>query len=370
MKLVFSSFPDFSDNSFAILNEVLAQKLKVECYWLLSDTADLPEIFAKGHKYFGDQVNKVHFVRKNSPKGIFHYLTANFIFETHGMFEQFPKLPWQHKINLWHGMPLKKIGRLSGNPIRLKMDLTLSTSPAFDSVISKAFEVVPDKVMKVGLPRNDAFFATKRFDFSELFNNHDSVIAWMPTYRQSDVGDVRTDGVQQEYSIGGLGMPDLLELDRTLVKLHRNLVIKLHPMDVLNESMNQLPEFKRICILTKADFEKLNVEVTDFLAATAGLVTDYSSVYFDYILTSRPIGILQLDEEEYANGRGFVSNEIASNFSGFKIGSLTEFEHFLELNADTTIPDLLSKQTFFDAYDCKGKNSLTLLRKLGLLRFK
>lgn len=368
MKLVFSSFPEFSDNSLMILRSVIQQEIHAKCIWLVNDVKNLPAIKEKANKYIGINTDKIVFVKKNSILGIYHFLTAHFVFETHGMFEQFPLLPWQKKINLWHGMPLKRIGRLSGNPIKLKMDATISTAPIFDEVMATSFEIPTDKIMKIGQPRNDLFFEPTKMNFELLFNNKNRTIAWLPTYRQSDVGDVRVDGVQEVDSVGGISKSALEKLDQVLIVQHINLAIKLHPMDILNDQLGEFDQFTNIKFLTKKNFANLNIEVNDFLNATVGLITDYSSVYFDYILTGNPIGILQLDKNSYAGGRGFVSDEVAQEFEGINISSLTDFINFIE-NIGLKQDDQAfwkQKVRLFDSYDRTGKNSRELLKLLDL----
>lgn len=366
MKFVFSSFPEFSDNSLMILQELMKAQVPGKIYWLISKDAKMKNLMEKARFYFPKNFTRVHFVRKNTFIGIFHYLTANYIFETHGMFEQFPIFPWQTKVNLWHGMPLKRIGRLSGNPVRLKMSYSLSTAPIFDKIIAQAFEISESQIIKLGLPRNDLFFRTTRFNFKQLFSNELPTIAWLPTYRQSDVGDIRVDGEQRVDSIGGFTLDQIYQLDQVLQTDQLNLLIKLHPMDVLNERISELPDFKSIRIVNVEQFQSLSVEVTEFLQASVALITDYSSVYFDYLLTQRPIGITSLDESAYSQTRGFVSNEVVNHFKGFSITDLSTFKRFVDGVANGTLSLNTDNIRFFNEYDRHGSNSAVLLEILGI----
>ncbi|MCM1636034.1 CDP-glycerol glycerophosphotransferase family protein [Latilactobacillus sakei] len=371
MKLVFSSFPEVSDNTLIVLTEIINQELPVKCYWLVNDMTNLDDIKEKLAYYLGFRSDQVTLVPKKSLSGLFHYLTANYSFGTHGMFEQFPLLPWQKKVNLWHGMPLKKIGRLSGNPVKFKISYTVSTAPVFDAVIAESFEINDNQIVKVGLPRNDLFFKNRiNPQITQLFNNDYPLIAWLPTYRQSAVGDIRVDGVQMDQNIGGLNIPDLIELNQALLTNKKNLIIKLHPMDTLNEQLTTLPKFKNIKLLNSDGFNALHIEVNDFLRHTIGLVTDYSSVYFDYLLMEKPIGIFQFDESSYSEKRGFTSDEVADNFTGFKISNLSDFESFIKnIESEALHEDLIKKNKLFNRYDTAGNNSATLLKKIGLLKY-
>lgn len=366
MKFIFSSFPDFADNSFVILKYIISEKIPGEIHWLVSKNGNKKLIRKKMMKYFPSDYSRIKLVKKNSVLGILHYLSANYIFETHGMFEKFPILPWQKKINLWHGMPLKRIGWLSDHPVKMKMSYSISTAPIFNEIIERVFKISNNQVISIGLPRNDLFFTKSNFDFSNLFGNEYPTIAWLPTYRKNNVGDVNLSGEQKTQEIGGFSHDDLERLDSYLGAQQTNLVIKLHPMDILNLKIAELPSFRNIVVLTATEFSNLCIEVNDFLTSTQALVTDYSSVYFDYLLSGHPIGVIKIDENEYAKQRGFVSEEILSKFEGFKIQDVYSFQEFIRLSNEDPNSIRPTSVDIFNSYDKKGDNSKKLLEYIGI----
>lgn len=343
---------------------MLEKKIRGKYIWLVDDKSKILNYKEKAKKYMGVSSEKIIFVRKKSILGLFHYLTANYKFSTHGTFEQLPLLPFQKKINLWHGMPLKTIGHLSGNPIKLKMDYTLSTAPIFNGILSEAFQIEQQKVLSIGLPRNDLFFKKTTFSLKDIVGEDSSkVIVWFPTYRKSIEGDIRIDGDFKENVIGNFTYEELDNLDRELVENKVKLLIKLHPMDYLNDTTIS-KEFSNIIILKRKEYEDLLIEVNDFLKDSDALVTDYSSVYFDYVLTGKPIGLISGDSEEYASTRGFISEDIYNNFTGYKIDNVQDFIDFTNQLDELSSAD---KQCVFEKYDQSGFNGEALLKKIGIL---
>ena len=107
-KIVYHSFPDFTDNSFATFVYVSNNLPEYKNIWLV-DSLEKKDFFLKLIANYTASENYI-ILKKKSIKGFFHYLTAELVFHTHGLFNEFGLIKHQRKINLWHGMPIKKIG--------------------------------------------------------------------------------------------------------------------------------------------------------------------------------------------------------------------------------------------------------------------
>ena len=70
-----------------------------------------------------------------------------------------------------------------------------------------------------------------------------------------------------------------------------------------------------------------NVELTEFYKITDALITDYSSVYVDYLLTQKPIGFTQDDFNEYK--LGFSMDNINDYMPGMKIINIEDLKKFI-----------------------------------------
>lgn len=309
-KIVFMGYPDFSDNSFAVFHQMIKQGVQRKYVWFYYKK-NKDYIAKKCQNYFEEhELKNVVFIEaENILKVLWHYLTATAIISTHGCVEMLPLLKWQQKINLWHGMPLKNIAALDGGKSPQKMNSTIATSPVFREVIAKCFELDINQVQKIGSPRMDfLFYDTKKLKSIFGVENHQHIYMWMPTYRKSSEGKEHSDGNVKK-TIGGLSAEDLKKLDETLGKKQEFLFVKLHPMDFLNQEMEAF-EFKNIKIFTSQAFLEYGYEVNHFLAMADVLITDYSSVYFDYAILNRPIIVYTDDAEAYRNNRGFTNDKI------------------------------------------------------------
>ncbi|EMF0259313.1 CDP-glycerol glycerophosphotransferase family protein [Enterococcus hirae] len=359
-KFVFCSVPDFSDNARAMFEFMVEYPIEGEYIWLFNDSEQTRDPFFDKYKE-----KKVKFIQKNSFIGMYHYLTATFSFSDHGIFNNVPKVFSPKKIELWHGMPLKQIGNYHEKNT-IFFDKTISTSPIFDEVLSKAFGITNHELIYSGLPRNDKLFIKNSYNISQLFFQNDyPVIAWLPTFRKHISGDYN-DGSFENNKLAFFDFDELKELDQQLMQSKKNLLVKLHPLDILNREKELDGSFKQIRILTTNQFEKQHFDLYKILSEVEGLITDYSSVYFDFLLTKKPIGLVQTDVEEYKKTRGIIK-KIEQKMIGSQIKSKEDFVQFLieekrhELNYDELI-------TIFQERDTQGKNARSICTYLQLIK--
>ncbi|MBO6357953.1 hypothetical protein EY693_04490 [Enterococcus casseliflavus] len=368
-KFVLSSYPDFSDNSWCMFIGMLEQGIQGKYIWLYKDVDSLEVIHKKVNLLSFDRKKiKIKYIPKNTLRGIYHYFTSKYIFTTHGMFEQFPLLRYQIKVNLWHGMPLKKIGNYDNkNSTRFKLSYTISNGTLFDDVVSNSFGINKSQLLKVGSPRNDILFKTSSFNFYEIFKNHFDTIIWMPTYRKSNIGDIREDGLFQEEKISFLDLESIRKLNTMLADRHVNIFIKLHPMDILNQNsifiqnVNKLSNIKMMNGNNRL-FEKYSLY--EILKPSKSLITDYSSILFDYVLLNQPIGLLIDDKKKYMETRGFIDS-IEKEIVGFTINDFQDLTDFIDYSLCKE--DVINKnKQLYQTYDHQGKNTQKILELLGI----
>ncbi|MBF8807727.1 MAG: CDP-glycerol glycerophosphotransferase family protein [Enterococcus lacertideformus] len=262
-------------------------------------------------------------------------------------------------------MPLKQIGNYhEKNTIFFAK--TIATSPIFDKVLCKAFGITDKQLIATGLPRNDKLFLESSYNISQLFFQNDyPVIAWLPTFRKHISGDYH-DGEFENDKLAFFDLDELKELDQQLKQSKKNLLVKLHPLDILNQEKELDSALEQIRILTTDQFEKQHFDLYKILSAVEGLITDYSSVYFDFLLTKKPIGLVQTDVEEYKNTRGVIK-EIEQKMIGTKIKSKEDFVRFIieekknELNYDELI-------NIFQERDTHGNNAKAICIYLQLIK--
>lgn len=210
-------------------------------------------------------------------------------------------------IQLWHGIGLKKSAfddkvfsfQHNENSMKWKLkalvknslfpffnyvnepSLILSLSKETQDIFAKAFRVSIDKVLITGYPRNDILL--KNASLEKKVPQEKKVI-YMPTFR----GSVNSDfDLFLQYGF------DVDILDTFLSNENMQLDIKLHPFNKPSDTLiEKLAQSKNISFL---DHDAIYEIISEYDM----LITDYSSIYFDYILVDRPIVFTPFDKDIY-----------------------------------------------------------------------
>lgn len=263
--------------------------------------------------------------------------------------------PKQKKIQLWHGIPLKRMNKL----IDVMYDYHISTS---DFVNKTSLSVVIQARIHLdfGYPRNDLLLK-KHENFDLLFVDQkvynlvkdNKVVVYMPTHRESEPSF--ENNRPKELPL------NLEKLNIFMKKQNLFFILKLHPFV---SKLYENEDFSNIIF-----YESQN-DIYPVLKYTDILITDYSSVYFDFLLINKPIIFFDYDYEEYSsNMNGFVY-EYEDNTPGDKVKNQIELEKSLEdiLNGKDLFKeqrkDILNKFFTFEDY----KSSQRIIEQLLLLR--
>ncbi|GIO35157.1 teichoic acid biosynthesis protein F [Paenibacillus antibioticophila] len=218
------------------------------------------------------------------------------------------------KFQLWHGIPLKKVvyddvyhlPEQHGSFIRQKLlklkklllpfkdvygkwDLVASTSPAVSTIFRSAFRLSEEYIPITGSPRGDIILdssTSKPSIIQDILTDGEGGItkriAYFPTHR------IHTEELSRFInSLETSGVPEFLE-DQQAV-----LYIKLHYYNL--EQHNHAIRPKRIVLLQEHEVPDINY----LLPWIDILITDYSSVFYDYLLLKRPIIFTPYDLSEY-----------------------------------------------------------------------
>ena len=348
---VFASFPDFTDNSYAMYRYLKEKHVAGRKYiWIFENE--------ESFKKYPD----VKAYKKYSLPSFYYFARARNIFFTHGLYS-FVNLRSKDKVvNLWHGMPLKVIGLMDTNggatdPTRA--DYLIATSPFFQRIMSNSFKGIDiAHTLLTGQPRNDMLFTPTDFFTNRgiVPGTYRSIGIWLPTYRQSIIGDIRNEGIYNSGGISFLNMDELARLDRLLQERHQLLIVKLHPMDALQET--DFRSFGNLMVIKPRDFKE---QLYPLLGACDYLLTDYSSVWVDYSILKRPIGFVMDDIEQYGHSRGFTVDNLTERLPGPVIGTYGELESFISSPSEFNG----SHQQLFNTY-CDNNSSERLAKALGI----
>jgi CDP-glycerol glycerophosphotransferase (TagB/SpsB family) len=352
-RVVFCSFPDYSDNARAVYEELMRKQAytKYRLVWLIK-TDELPEL------------PHTRCVRLHSLRGMWQYFRAKYVFHTHGLFHNRPSAR-QVTVSLWHGMPLKTIMKLDAthpeNEV-FRFTYCLATSPLFQQIMTKAFGCEESQCLITGQPRNDALFASSDILAQMGIDRaaYDHLFLWMPTYRQSAVGDVRVDGNGgSEQGVAFLTSEQLDELNALLAAQNSLLLIKLHPMQVPVAAETKTFSHMRL-------LRQVPGQLYHLVGQADALLTDCSSVYIDYLMLDRPIGFVFDDMEQYQSNRGFVFEHPLEYMPGPCIGDYASLAAFLQDTAagkDAYAPERRRVNEQFNTY-CDNGSSDRLLKEV------
>lgn len=292
-RISFIGFPDFDDQLRGLIPYINGQL----CV-LVKSKNDIPKWVSENNYQCYIRIEK-----KNSLLGIYLMLTSRVIYFTHGIFDGFKKIDENKQclINLWHGMPIKNIGYLDGKNSVPDAHYLLSSSEFYVDILSKAFGINKDRVLVAGLPRNSIITANTNNDYLiDLSTEYKNFFIWLPTYRKSNLGDIRKDG--DSSSILGSDVYDLNEINNFMIKNNSVLIIKPHPMA---EYKNQ-SEFSNILVISEDWLSKKSLTLYELLSISSALITDFSSVAIDYAITKKPVIFTIPDFSDYSNNRGFT----------------------------------------------------------------
>ena len=370
--LVFGSYRGgFNDNSkylFLYANEHIKDRKIV---WISTKKSTVAHI-----RDLGFQAYYVASVR-----GLFYALRSGYWFVNSYTSDIAFCLAGRAKIvNLWHGVPMKAIEfgitkgdlakRYVGKDIRdvffhpapfRRPDYMVSTTNFFDDVFSKSFRITKEKCIQTGCPRNIMLHlsidevnefvrsyesqATK--DLIQKIQQYNKVFVYMPTWRDS----------QRDCFANGF---DLNALNECVAAQNACVLMKPHANTIIDKSIKY----------TNLFFLDGSVDMYCILPYTHTLITDYSSILYDYILMpDKNVILFHYDYEEYVNSREFIF-DIKDNIVGKQVYT---FDNLLEViqNNDYVI-NQTERQRILEKFwgDTVDKNSCELiLDKLDLFNY-
>lgn len=313
----------------------LASNPDFECFkhvWILSSKdKELEDSIPKRLR------NKVSFVYRNTLGYVDVLLKAKYLISNSTFESFFVKRPGQIYINTWHGTPLKSMGfdipgkvSHSQNVLRnfLMADYILSPNEHTSNVFIKSYKLsnlYSGEILEGGYPRIDLTLRSdsnaivgKMKKFGTEIDANKKTILFSPTWKGSSVNDAQDD-VEQIVN-------ETLRLVEEFSNEY-NVLVKVHPF-----AFSNFKNDKRISEYLVSDLVDAN-EVLSFIDI---LITDYSSIFFDYLVTGKPIIFYSWDKDLYNFERGMYLEE--NELPGPTAENLTDLI-FLIHNVEKILPN-------------------------------
>jgi len=262
-------------------------------------------------------------------------------------------------IQVWHALgAFKKVGysrKDIGNQNSLTHKNYTDAIVSADSIVpnyAEAFGISQEKVHALGMPRTDLFFCEKEMEQKReaVYEKYPilkgkKVFLFAPTFR----GKGRKTAHYPETYI---------DLEKIYAHLKENeiFVMKLHPF--IKNTIQVNPAFQdKIIDLT--DYQDIN----DLLLITDLLITDYSSVIFEYSFMEKPVVFYVPDLEEYDNARSFYYP-----YEEYMYGTTARNQEELLQKMQETVVDKEKIEKFKQKFlnQCDGNSTKKFIKELIL----
>lgn len=288
---------DFAGNIFRIVEEISKGEFGDFKIYVYANN----NVKSKIYEFKKNYDLKIHKIITDETEACKILEKAKYIFTDSGIQPKYIKKEGQIFINLWHGTPLKLMG--FDNPSEqpnlgiiqrtfFYSDYLLYPNEYMMKKMLNAYmidKIYPGKILLKGYPRNSVFLdENKRREFRDILGLENSeVFVYMPTFK-GIVSD-RKDQKQRD------DVEKFLQKIDSNLNVNQILFVKFHPY---NQSKIDFSKFNHIKAFP------IGYETYDVLNASDCLITDYSSVFFDFAVTKRKIIIFNYDEDEYLQDRG------------------------------------------------------------------
>ncbi|EGO2810037.1 teichoic acid biosynthesis protein F, partial [Enterococcus faecalis] len=295
-KIFFSSFGgrNYSGNPRRISEELYKLNPKLKYIWCINKDVSV--------KNLPPYIKRVD---NNSLLATFHLYTSKVWIDDSRKTIFFKKRKNQIYFQTWHGTPLKKIefdavDKLPNSYLNYalkdseSLDYLLSGNKYSSDIYASAFRIDENKIANVGTPRNDQLCLKIDKEVS-LFEKETIKLLFAPTFRNN-----KADNGQKQLDI--LGIPYLVKYFESLNK-KVEIYLKFHPN--VNQSLIKQVEIRDLIKKYSVHLIDNNVSSEDTFLDMDLLITDYSSIFFDFALLNKPIILLNYDEDEYKKERGF-----------------------------------------------------------------
>lgn len=297
-------------NPYAIFTELLADPefAHLEHVWVLDSKAEL----RRRRQEYADHPN-VRFVADGSPAYFRALATAQYLIQNTSFSAYFVKRPGQIYVNTWHSVTLKTLGydipggnHGSRNMVRnlLMADYVVSPNPFMTSIFANSYRLrglFRTKILEIGYPRNDVTLNTPRAEVIEELVQRGievdpakRIVLYAPTWRGT-LSNIRGGTADLEEVRSRLAASIDTELYQILIKPHQ-----FHYGRLTREQRQG------------GRFIPRQFNANRLLAAVDILISDYSSIAIDFMVTDRPVFFYIPDLADYTSERGlyFTMDEL------------------------------------------------------------
>lgn len=311
--VLFESIGDMSDNAYPVFEYLLNNTSKYKFVWVVKD----PKKYKNSKR-----IKYIAYTYKNF-SSIYYMASAKYCFYTHepcGIQNKKKQL----RIYLTHGFSYK-------NTKNQFWDVNFNTAVIRMSDYHRKFGDMcnPGEMavsLSLGYPRNDVLLNGPAAPV-KIGEGYDKLFVWLPTYRTYNKTDFNAYLNEKIDEFSFINTENLMKINETLKSCNSLLIIKYHPSQKLEKA--DFEELTNIKTLSNDDLLKSGIKLYDLLSVSDALITDFSSVFADYLLTDRPIAFELSDYKNYSRGKGFIIDDPLEHMPGKFIYNVSDFNDFI-----------------------------------------
>lgn len=332
-QIILESHPDFSCNTYEVYKYMLKKGFNNEykIIWLVDNPQKYKNI--KEHNVFIYDLFPKGRLKRFKQKWLIGKSIA--VIYCNRLISKTFYSSKQLNLYLDHGSPMKAM-IFNSERVRLHCDYLISQSQFFNEYIKKEYtingsEILDSQIICTGIPRNDQLFRSS-CNMKKIWNdfsNYNKKIVWAPTFRKKK-NSTRIDcSVEQPYGFPILySESDIRRLQKVLEDTNTLLVLKPHPVQDFSALKRFLSNHIRLL-----DNEKMylhEIQTNEMLSQMDAMITDYSSIYYDFLLLDRPIAVSVDDFDEYNKQKGFVFDNPLDILKGKMLFNIDDLICFIE----------------------------------------
>lgn len=320
--IVVAGWPDTEENAIRVTRS-LAEDFGRNVVVLVDDASEARRYYeiACG----ASPPPNVRYQMRRGPGALWSFVRARHVFYTHGLFgSPMPRRGRVH-VNLWHGHGPKRTVELPGRR-RPPTPYLVANTHTWGVPAADAQRIQADRLVISRHPRQDAFDEpTNRQALERLgVDPTAALVLWMPTYRVArgvaeragwcDVASATDPNAFIEDACGAITAADLSGTE---------LVLKSHPL-ALGGCMGS-----GVHCISSDDHWRAGISTYQLLAMADALISDYSSVWVEYLEFDRPLALYCPDLDGYERGRGFKTPTLPEVAGGLLMKTSTELGRFI-----------------------------------------
>lgn len=328
--IVFECESDMDDNPRAVYEYMIKEKMyrKYRFVWIVKNVDFCKKNYANKNTVF---INRYDKTLKNQLVLNYYLSTAKWFIFSHPYWF-IKKNKKQIVVHIGHGTPIKQAEKTFNSDC---YDFLMVPSMNVLEWYTTFWHCDKSKSFICGLPRNDLLFideCKKNNILKKLIPDisDEKVIMCMPTYRQS--ATKIDSNVEDTYSLSVVDTEEqFLQLNSVLAKLHIHLIVKIHPLQKLDNL--KTGNVSNIHYIQNADLFYKKVLLYELLGCCDSLITDVSSVVFDFLLLDRPVAFFMNNYHLYS--RGYILDNPVEFMPGDKIYQFENLITYLNVFSQT-----------------------------------